>query len=457
MRRLGLVFAVLPAVAWCAGDAALAARAREYLAGLVRIDSTNPPGNETRVAQYLKGIADAEGIPCQLLGGDPARLNFVARLAGTGEARPLLLMAHSDVVPADPAQWSVDPFSAEIRDGFLYGRGAEDDKGLLAAEMAVLVELKRRGVRLRRDVIVLAEADEEAGSTGMQWLIENAWSSIDAEFALNEGGFVMESASGQRVFHIQTAEKIPSRVVVTARGTAGHGSLPRPDNPVVRLARAITRLADADQPVRLNTTTRRFLKQISQLPEYHWLIPLLPRLENPDSAVAAANQIRRRDAEIDALLRTTVSPTMLQAGAKINVIPNIAQAQVDVRRLPDETRAEVMARLRRAVNDPAIEITPAPGQEMPPTEPSGAGTALYRAMETVFGRAYPHSLVVPCMIRGATDGSFLRRKGMDVYGAPVFVREPGSSRAHGNDERLSLDNLAAGAGLLWDVVLRACL
>ncbi len=433
--------------------ATLAERTREYLVELIRQDTTNPPGNETRSAEWLKSVADRYGIPCGLLGDDPARLNFVARLKGNGKKRPLLLMAHSDVVPADKTQWSVPPFSGEIRNGHMYGRGAQDDKSLLAAELAVLVTLKERGIALDRDVILLAEADEEAGSTGIQWLIRNAWEKIDAEFALNEGGQAVITKSGAKLFQIQTAEKIPTRVTLVARGTAGHGSLPRPDNPVVHLARAILRLADTDQPVRLNATTRRFLHDVSALADYTWLAPLLPRLEDPPSSLAAASQIRARDPEIDAMLRTTVSPTMLRSGMKINVIPNTAEAQVDVRRLPNESREEVLMRFRRIVNDTAVEIQSAGGQEMPSTEPSSMTTDLYKAMERVFTKASPKAAVAPYMARGATDGSFLRQKGMPVYGVPVFVREGNESRAHGNDERIALVSLDSGAELLWQTVL----
>ena len=437
----------------CAGQPdTIGERAQQYLHDLIRLDTTNPPGNETKVANYLKKVADAEGIACELLGGDPARLNFVARLGGSASLRPLLLMAHSDVVPADRSQWSIDPFSATIREGYIYGRGAQDDKSLLAAELAVLVELKHRGVTLRRPVILLSEADEEADSSGIQWLIKNAYPKIDAEFAINEGGFAFDIGSGQRVFQIQTAEKIPSRVTLTARGTAGHGSLPRPDNPVVHLARAITRVADADQPVRLNTTTRRYFHEIAKLPDYRWIGPYLPKLENSGTAVAAANEIRSHDPELDAQLRSTMSPTMLTAGMKINVIPNVAEAQVDIRRLPDETREEIVARVRHIVNDPAVEVTLAPGQTMPATEPSSLTTPLYQAMEKVFQRPPGRSVVIPYMSRGATDGSFLREKGMAVYGAPVFMREKNESRAHGNDERLAVRDLAAGTNLLWQIV-----
>jgi acetylornithine deacetylase/succinyl-diaminopimelate desuccinylase-like protein len=189
------------ALALCLGGQAngdLADLTRQYLADLIRLDTTNPPGNETRVAEYLRKICDSEGISAEMLGSDPSRLNFVARLPGSGKLRPLILMAHSDVVPADRAQWTVDPFSAELREGFMWGRGSQDDKSLLAAELAVFVELKRHGIKLDRDIILLSEADEEAGSTGIQWLIANAWDKINAEFALNEGGFAITTVSGKR-------------------------------------------------------------------------------------------------------------------------------------------------------------------------------------------------------------------------------------------------------------------
>jgi len=433
----------------------LSDRAQRYLVDLIKLDTTNPPGNETRVANYLKKVADAEGITAELLGAKPARLNFVARLNGTGSDRALMMMAHSDVVPADPSQWSAPPFSALIRDKFIYGRGAQDDKSLLAAELAVLVELKRRGTPLRRPVIMLSEADEEADSSGIQWLIRNAYSKIDAEFAINEGGFTFDAPTGPRVFQIQTAEKIPSRVTLTARGTAGHGSLPRPDNPVVHLARAITRLADADQPVRLNTTTRRYLRELAKLQDYRWVGGYAQRLEADSSAVAAANEIRARDPELDAQLRATISPTMLNAGMKINVIPNVARAQVDIRRLPNETMEEIVARVRRIISDPAVEVSHAPGQTMPSTEPSSLTTPLYLAMEKEFVSSSPKSAVIPYMSRGATDGAFLREKGMAVYGAPIFVREDNESRAHGNNERIGQQNFADGVSLLWRIVLAA--
>ena len=455
MRPYALIF-LMSSLAPAQEPASLAARAQHYLVDLIRINTTNPPGNETRVAEYLKRVATSNGISAELLGDNPARLSFVARLPAAVHSdalRPLLLMAHSDVVPADRSQWTVDPFSAELRDGFIYGRGTQDDKSLLASELAVLVELKRRGVELKRDVILLSESDEEAGSTGINWLLHNAYNKIDAEFALNEGGAALDVRSGTRIFQIQTSEKVPTRVVLTAKGTAGHASLPRPDNPVVHLARAIARVADLAEPVQLNTTTRRYFSDLSKLPDYAWLAPLLPRLEHESTAIGAASEIEVRDLELNSMLRTSATPTILTAGLKVNVIPNKAIAEVDVRRLPTETRQEIETRFRNAINDPAVSITPEQGQEMPATEPSSLTSALYLAMEKVFREANPNSLVVPYMSRGATDGSYLRQKGMAVYGVPIFIRENGESRAHGNDERISPENLAAGADLLWKIVV----
>jgi len=453
LRGFLTILAVFAAAALFAQSAPdLGERSRQFLVDLIRLDTSSPPGNETRVAEYLKRTAAEHGIESELLGDDPARLNFVARLKGSGTARPLMLMAHSDVVPADRSQWTADPFGGEIRDGEIYGRGTQDTKGLLAAELAVFLELKNRGLKLKRDVILLSEADEESGSTGIQWLLTHAPGSIDAEFALNEGGVLQELKSGVHLFAIQTTEKIPTRVILTARGSAGHGSLPRPDNAILHLARAIARL-DAHQPVRFNATTRRYLSELALLPDYAWVGPLLERLENPALEAAASAEIRARDPELDAQLHTTISPTMFTAGMKVNVIPNVAQAQVDIRRLPNESREEVVDRIRALVADPAIEVASAPGQEMPATEPSAAAGPLYTSMENIFLASHPRAKVVPFMLRGATDGAFLRQKGMAVYGVPLFVREGMDSRAHGNDERISTANLAAGTELLWRIVL----
>jgi len=432
-------------------------RALEYFLDLLKIDTSNPPGHETRVAQYLKGVCDREGIPNELLGGDPQRLNFVARLTAASSAspapRPLLLMAHSDVVPVQRSQWTVEPFAAVVKDGYIWGRGSQDTKPLLAAELAVMVELKRSGARLRRDVIFLSEADEEAGSSGVQWLIANAWDKISAEFAINEGGFAQRLADGKVLYNVQTAEKIPTRIKLTAHGSSGHGSLPRPDNAVFHLAEALVRLAHAEQPIRLNATTREYFRSLAKLSEYAKLAPAFGQLEDPARAPAARLAILRESPMLAAALSTTVSPTMTTAGVKVNVIPSVAEAAVDVRRLPDETKEEVLERFRKIINDPQVEIEPLKGdQDNPSTEPSSRTSELYRAIEAVIRAADKNGVVLPNMSLGATDGAFLRARGMGVYGIPLFPTPTEERRAHGNDERLSSASFASGVLLLRDVV-----
>ncbi|HUA87295.1 MAG TPA: M20/M25/M40 family metallo-hydrolase [Bryobacteraceae bacterium] len=452
MRR---IFAFLLIVATC-GVAAddnrpLGDRTRQYLLDLLRLDTSNPPGNETRVADYLKQVADAHGISCDLVGNDPHRQNFIARLKGAGKGRPLLLIAHTDVFPAERSQWSVDPFAGENRNGYIYGRGTQDDKSLLAAELAVLVEIKRRNIKLGRDLILLAEADEEGGNNGIERMLQRDYfQRIDAEFALNEGGYVLETRDGPKIFNVQTTEKIPSGIILTAKSANGPA---RMDNPVVRLMDAVQKLARADQPVRLNQTTRRYFRELSKVPDYAWLDSIRRRLDDPNGAMWAANQIRAHDPALEAMLRTTVTPTLLRAGFAIDQIPSTAEAELDVRRLPSETRDELLARFRGIINDPLVEISFAAGQQMPATEPSAITTPLYRAMERAIGRMYPRDLVIPFMGRRGTDSSFLRARGMAVYGVPIFVRESPEGRAHGNDERISPRNLEDGAELLWQIVL----
>lgn len=427
-------------------------RAQHYLVDLIKIDSSS--GNETKVAEYLRQVATANSIASELVGDNPKRLNFVARLKGSGKNKPLLLMAHSDTIPlGDRALWSVEPLAAEIKNGFVWGRGALDDKALLAAELAVFVEIKMRNLPLSRDVILLAESDEENGSSGIQWMLQHAYSRIDAEFALNEGGYSFDSGGVRRVYHVQTAEKIPTRIVLTARGVLGQGSLPRADNPLVKVARALLKIVDADQPVKLSPTTRRYLRDISKLPEYEWLLPLIPRLDSASTQAAAANQIRARNPELEVMIRTSVSPTNFRSGTRFNIIPNLATALLDVRRLPNETRDEVLARFRQMIGDPLIEVTLDTGPQMLSTDSSSLTSALYKAMETVFNRVHPEDMVLPYMSRGSTDGSYLRARGVPVYGVPLFEIDPADNRYHSVDERIAIKNLQDGTELLWQIVL----
>jgi acetylornithine deacetylase/succinyl-diaminopimelate desuccinylase-like protein len=452
MRRLCALLC-LAAIGVADDNRSLPDRTRQYLIDLVKIDTSNPPGNETAVAQYLKQVADSHAISCDLVGNDPKRQNFVARLKGSGHGRPLLLMAHSDAAPVERSQWTADPFGGQTKDGYIYGRGTQDDKSLLAAEIAVMVEIKRRNIKLGRDVILLSEADAEVGSSGIQYVLQHSYPKVDAEFALNEGGSILETKDGPKVFEIQTTEKIPTRLIVTAKGTPGDGSLPRADNSATHLINALKKLSEAEQPVSLGFTTRRYLRELSRTGEYTWLAPLLKALDNPATRQATANQIRAKDPELDAMLRTTVSVTVLKAGARNSAIPGTAEAQVDVRRLPSETKDDILTRFRQIVNDPAVDIALAPGTQTPSGDPSSMSTSLYQAMVRAIGRTYPKDVIVQHMSRETTDASFLRAHGMPVYGVPIFERDGSEVRAHGNDERISPKSLEDGVELLWQIVL----
>jgi acetylornithine deacetylase/succinyl-diaminopimelate desuccinylase-like protein len=445
MRRV-LALLLLGAAFGIADDnRSLGDRTRQYLTDLVRLDTSNPPGNETRVADYLKKVADSFGIQAEELGGDPKHLNFVARLRGSGsKGRPLLLLAHSDVSPVFPDQkWTADPFGAELKNGFIYGRGTLEAKSLLAAELGVMVEIKRRNLKLTRDVILVSESDGELGMTGIQWLIQNAWAKIDAEFALNTGGTLVESKDGAKVFGIQTMEKIPTRIILTAHGTAGTGAFPRADNPYAHLADAVARINKAEQPIRVNPTTRQYLHELSTLSDYAWLAPLLPKLDNPSTLTAAAAQISAKDKELDLMLHTSIS-----TGPSTGV-----EAPLDIRRMPSETREDVLARLRQIINDSAVDVSFAPGPPMPTTQGSPRETELYKAMLRAIARIYPRDAVATrYMSRNATDSGFLRSRGMPVYGVPLFAREPGDPRAHFADERIAPKALDDGVELLWQIV-----
>ena len=315
-----------------------------------------------------------------------------------------------------------------------------------------MVDLKRRNVRLDRDLILLSEADEEAGSLGATWVVAHAWPKIEAEFALNEYSYILPTASGVPVVHPDGRKDSHALQISRARNGGTRVFTP-PGQPGCASGAALVRLADATQPVALNSTTRAYLKAMATLPDYAWLKPLLPQLESPASSSKAADEINRRDAELGAMLRFTMSPTMLSAGIKINVIPNVAEAQVDGRRLPSETHEEIFARLKKIVNDPAITIEPPASKEQAATEPSSLTSPLYIAMEKVFKEAMPNALVTPFLMRGTTDGAYLRAKGMAVYGVPLF-RKDGELRMHGNDERMALGNLRSGTDLLMKIVMK---
>src|SRR5579875_2184112 len=327
----------LTPVDWNAvGDEAI-----EHLRNLLRLDTRNPPGNERRAADYLREVLQREGIESEIVGPSPDRATLVARLHGDGSQPPLLLMSHTDVVAVEPEKWTHDPFAADIANGFIYGRGALDMKHMVTMELMAMLLLKRLGQPLRRDVIFMAAADEEAGGwQGARWVAQNYPELIRAEYALNEGGGNGIEINGRRYYTVQTAEKGTARFRLRTTGTPGHGSVPHDDNAVLKLAELLARLRHARTPVHFTASARGYISGIAQAQPPEIARALLAILDSEVGADAAIDALPVEDwikRELRAIIRNTIAPTMLRAGAQVNVIPSLAEATFDARTLPGWT------------------------------------------------------------------------------------------------------------------------
>jgi acetylornithine deacetylase/succinyl-diaminopimelate desuccinylase-like protein len=429
------------------GSAASRDEAVATLQGLIRINTSNPPGNETQAVRYLKSLLDREGIPSEIFAKDSSRANLVARLRGSGKKRPILLMGHTDVVGVERDKWTVDPFAGVIQDGYLYGRGASDDKDNAAVSLQVLLMLHRLKVPLDRDVIFLAEAGEEGTSEwGIDFMVDQHFDRIDAEFALLEGGGIQVEHGAVKYVAVSTTEKIPNTARLVAHGTSGHGSVPRPDNPIVRLAAAVARIGAYQPPMRLNETTRAYFQRLAGIssPED---AALYTHLENP----AVQEKLRTTRIEQNSILRTSISPTLFQGGFRRNVIPGDAEAVLDIRALQDEDMPAFFDQLRRVINDPAVELIP-PARTRPGSPPSRLDSDMFKALERAQASVFPGAVTIPTMLTGATDGAQLRAKGVQAYGVGNYV-EDGESRAHGNDERASIEGLGKFLQYLYTAVV----
>lgn len=424
--------------------------ALKFLTDLVRIDTSNPPGNEAKAAEYIKSVLETEGIPAQVYESAPGRGNVVARLKGNGRKKPLLLMAHLDVVGVEREKWTVDPFAAVIKDGYLYGRGSHDDKAMDAANLEVFLLLHRLKIPLDRDVILLAEAGEE-GTTqyGIDFMVANHWDEIACEFALNEGGNTPEENGKVQYVGVSSTEKVPRALKLIAHGTSGHGSAPRVDNAVVHLAAAVARVGTWETPIRLNETTRRFFQQLASIspPDK---AQLYSHIEDP----AVQQKLHASDPGYYSMVRTSIVPTMINGGFRLNVIPAQAEATLDVRALPDEDMTRLKADMAKLINDPQVEIVDAQGQHpRPATPPSGLNTEAFLALEHAQQKVFFGVPTIPLMQAGATDSSELRARGVQAYGIGTPSSFDDRSRIHGNDERLEI----AGFGRFVDFLYTATL
>jgi len=427
----------------------------QHLVELIKINTTNPPGNETLAANYLQAVLAAEGIDSQLYSLDSDRANLVARIKGNGSKRPILIMGHTDVVGVQADRWTEDPFGGLRKDGWVYGRGSLDDKDNATAGLMMMILLKRYGVELDRDIIFLAESGEEGTpEVGINFMVEKHWDLIDAEYCLAEGGSGILEDRGVSVVGVQTTEKMPRRVTLVARGTAGHGSVPRIDNAVATLARAVGRADAWETEMRLNETTKAYFERLATIssPEDAFRYD---NVANPEETDAIQQHFKETFPYHYSVLRTSVVPTIMNAGFRKNVIPSEATAMLDIRMLPDENMEKFYAQLAEVMNEPNIEIVPEKIYR-PAAPPSGIDNEMFASIERAAGSMYPDAIVLPTMSTGATDMAQVRAKGVSAYGiGPIrSIEELNSGNgAHSDNERVSEEALVDFVKFMWTVVI----
>ena len=426
----------------------------KHFRALLQFDTSDPPGRELPAAEYLYNVLQAEGIDVEMLATDSERPNVLARIEGNGSKQPLLIMAHTDVVNVDPEKWQFPPFSATVDGGYVYGRGAVDDKDNLASALMIMLELKRNNISLDRDVIFLAESGEEGATEfGIEFMVNNHFDKIDAEFCLAEGGSVARVNREVQYAGIQTVEKLPYRVELLATGIAGHGSVPLQTNSVIRLAKAVAAIADWRTPIRLNETTAAYFERLASISPadaaQRYLNVLDPGRASESDEYFLSNEPRHAS-----MLRSSLSPNIFDAGYRINVIPSEARASVDFRALPDESIPEFLDEIRRVVNDPAVEVSLGQRNSRPRGQ-SSLNTVAFAAIEANIQTHYG-VVTLPTMSTGATDMAYLRNKGIQCYGiGPAIDREDAALGygAHSDQERILISELHRFVRFNWDLVM----
>ena len=440
-----------------AADYEAAAReAVETLARLVAADTSNPPGNEAKAVEVAAQMLTKAGIPFEVTEFAPGRRNLTARLTGSGKEPPLLLLAHTDVPGADAQAWTSPPHVLTRSGDYLVGRGVYDMLGMAAVELETILLLAREKTTLRRDVIMAWTGDEQNDGAGLQYLLEHHRDSVAAAFAINEGaGPVLAEDGSVKLVEVQLAEKVYQNFELTARGPGGHASVPLADNAIYRLAAALGRLSSHRFPARLLPVTRAYFAARAALEPPETAAAMRALSVSTGTPPADAVAALAKNPTLDANLRTTCVATLLQAGTRVNTLPESAKASVNCRILPDESAADVLRRLREVVADPAVGIDLAgpPRQAGPSPEDAPAPRAVAKAA----AKAWPGVPVVPVMSRSATDSVFLRAAGIPCYGIhPLAVTEADARRAHGSDERVRVKSVREGLeffhGLLLELV-----
>jgi acetylornithine deacetylase/succinyl-diaminopimelate desuccinylase-like protein len=443
MKKLCVILAVC-ATAWAAGSQK--ELAREIFQQLIEINTTDSVGNCTTAAEAVAARLKAVGIETQVLGPDPRKGNLVARYRGTGQRKPLVLLAHLDVVEARREDWSVDPFKFLEKDGFYYGRGTMDDKAQASIWVANLIRMKQENYQPDRDIILVLTADEEGGKfNGVEWLIRTHRELVDGAFVLNEGGGGL-MRKGMRIQNgVQASEKVFQSFRLEARNSGGHSSLPRKDNAIYQLAAGLNRLSQFDFPVQLNEVTSTWFERSAKIQNNADLE--LVTHHPPDPAAVARLSA---NPYFNALMRTTCVATMLEAGHAENALPQMARATVNCRMLPGESAESVQKTLAGVIADPNVTIAP-----VEPAKPSAASplsTEVMKPIEGITAKMWPGVPVVPLMGTGATDSLYFRQAGIPAYGVSGIFHDVDDVREHGRDERIGMREYYDGLEFLYQLM-----
>jgi acetylornithine deacetylase/succinyl-diaminopimelate desuccinylase-like protein len=426
----------------------------DLLSRYLKIDTTNPPGKEDRGVAFFAEIFDSEGIPYKTYEASPGRGSVSAVIPGTGEKGAVILLNHIDVVPANADEWSVHPFSGEIKDGFIYGRGALDMKGQGILELLAFLEFKRKGLTPCRDLIFLAVADEEAGgNNGVQYLLNNHGEDIQADLVINEGGFGISDVLPDRpLFMIATAEKGVCRVKLKRSGPPGHGSVPHGDNALEKLVQGLSRLLAKDNPVIITPLIAEYFKQLAS--SWKFLKPYIQD-GKPETLVEILTQNGMLNIpHMAAMLKNTISLNLMHAGNKVNVIPSAAEAELDIRLLPGTDPDSVFTEIKKHLADKDIKVESAGVSR---ASESSMDTEDFEIIKDVHLAHFPNALAVASLLFGASDSRFFRKKDIPCYGVnPVLLSLEELGKIHGIDERISEENMIMGTEVFIDMVKKLC-
>lgn len=441
-RLVGLAFATGALFAQSGANE----RAREIFKELIETNTTDSVGNVTKAAEAVAARLKAAGFPdadVQVLGPNPRKGNLVARYRGSGTRRPILLLAHLDVVEARREDWSTDPFTFLEKDGFFYGRGTTDDKAMASSLTANLIRLRQEGFTPDRDLILALTADEEGGSfNGIDWLVKNHRPLIDAAFAINEGGSGQMKMGQHLTNEVQASEKVYQDFRLETKNAGGHSSRPAKDNAIYRLAAGLSRLAAFEFPVELNEVTRAYFERMAGFHSDATLAAAMRGVAQPTPDPQGARRLAAASPYYNALMRTTCVATRLEGGHALNALPQTAGANVNCRILPGQAPAAVRQKLTEVLADSGIAV--AFVDEAKPSPPSPLTPEVMRPIESITKEMWPGVVVVPSMSTGATDGLYLRNAGIPTYGVEAMFGDMDDVRAHGKDERIGVKQFFEG-------------